>query len=99
MKKMRTHTFRGYRYHVETDKVITGFAEIPRAAPARVLYVAKNLPPLEHLEVAVHEAMHAEDPEAPERVIERRGKSISRFLWRLGYRRVGPGGGRACKKA
>ena len=88
MKKMRTHTFRGTRYQVETSKLITGFAEIPRAAAARTIYVAKNLPPLEHLETAIHEAMHAEDPDTLERVVERRGRSIARFLWRLGYRRV-----------
>lgn len=65
---------------------IDGWAEIPGNEP-RSIYVDPTLSELQFLETAIHEAMHAEDPDITERVIERRGRSMARWLWRLGYRR------------
>ena len=41
-----------------------------------------------HLFVAVHEALHACFPEKSESEIEKRGRDLARFLWRLKCRRV-----------
>ena len=82
---MKTHTFRGLRYKVLLDK-LDGFAEVP-GWEQRAIYVDPELSPRKFLETAIHEAMHAEDPDATERTIDRRAKSLERWLWRLGYRR------------
>lgn len=84
-RRVRTHTFRGLRYVIQRDEKIDGYAEIPGRAP-RVLYVDPTLTPRERLHVTIHEAMHAEDPDASEQVITRRALSLTNFLWRLGYR-------------
>jgi hypothetical protein len=68
------------------DAKLEGFAEIP-GWEQRQIYVDPELSPKNFLEVACHEAMHAEDKDVPEKVIDRRAKSLSRWLWRLGYRR------------
>ena len=83
---VKSHTFRGLRYAVNVEHKIEGWAEIPGREP-RSLYVDPTLTELQFLETAIHEAMHAEDPDVPERVIDRRGRSMARWLWRLGYRR------------
>ncbi|GAF76799.1 unnamed protein product [marine sediment metagenome] len=83
---IKTHTFRGLRYRVSIRDKLAGFAEIPGHEP-RTLYVDPTLSPKEFHETAIHEAMHAEDPDACEQVVNRRAKSLSRWLWRLGYRR------------
>jgi hypothetical protein len=85
--KIRNHTFRGLRYRVEIEEKMQGFAEVPGPARPREIYVDPEMPPREFLYVAIHEAMHAEDSDVPEQVIERRAHSMSRWLWRLGYRR------------
>ena len=85
---MKSHTFRGIRYRVAADQKIDGYAEVPVGREPKTIYVDPTLPPLRHLEIALHEALHAEDPKKPERVVERQGKSLARWLWRMGYRRV-----------
>ena len=84
---MKSHTFRGLRYRIDISD-LDGYCEIPGRDP-RTLHLRASQTPLQFLEAAVHEAMHAEDPDVPERVIERRGRSMARWLWRLGYRRGG----------
>lgn len=83
LKRVKSHTFRNKRYRVHTDLVIEGYTDPFKPAE---LYIAANLRGLAHLTTAIHEAMHAEDPEDSEQVIDRRSKSLARFLWRLGYR-------------
>jgi len=63
-----------------------GFAEVPGHSP-REIYIDPTLSPRKFLNRACHEAMHAEDKDVPEQVIERRADSLARWLWRLGYRR------------
>jgi len=86
---MKTHTFRGRRFVIVDDTVMDGYVELPtkrRKVKKRELYIAANLPPKETLYVTIHEAMHAEDPKVVERVIERRSRSLTNFLWHMGYR-------------
>ncbi len=88
---MKTHTFRGRRFRIVTDEVIKGYVELPSKRGlknSRVLYISADCDgKLDGLYIAVHEALHAEDPDVSEQVTERRSRSLSRFLWRLGYRR------------
>lgn len=82
---IKTHTFRGLRYRIITQK-LDGFAEVP-GYESRGLYIDPELSPKAYLETAIHEAMHCEDFDIAEQVIDRRAKSLTRWLWRLGYRR------------
>ena len=82
---IKSHTFRGIRYIVELHHIY-GYAEIPGHEP-KYLYIDPEQSPNQFLETAVHEAMHCEDKDVPEQVIDRRAKSMARWLWRLGYRR------------
>ena len=86
--KMRSHRFRKIKYRISTDCVVDGYAEVPGPRKPREIYVNTGLAPKIFLEKAIHEAMHAEDPTIKsEQVIDRRAKSMARWLWRLGYRR------------
>ena len=42
----------------------------------------------EHLEVLVHESMHALQPHHEESIVERDAKNLATILWAEGYRRV-----------
>jgi hypothetical protein len=84
---IKTHTFRGLKYHVHIEHKLDGWAEVPGREP-RGIYCDPTLSPKSFMETAIHEAMHAEDPDVSEKVILRRGKSMANWLWRLGYRRV-----------
>lgn len=86
---MKSHTFRGLRYVINIC-TLDGYCEVPGVAP-RQLHIREDQTPRQFLESAIHEAMHAEDKDIPEKVIDRRAKSMTRWLWRLGYRRVDKG--------
>ena len=83
---IRTHTFRGRRYRVVADEVVQGYVD----RVGREVYVAAGLPPRRALDVAIHEAIHAEEPDLPEATVKRLGSGVARFLWRLGYRLSSP---------
>lgn len=85
---MKSHTFRGKRYKIMLDYVMQGFVHDGSTRDSsRYIYIAANLQPKEHLRVALHEAMHAENPEMSEQMVESQSSEMANFLWRLGYRR------------
>jgi len=85
---IKSHTFRGVRYKVNVEQRIQGWADVPGREP-KSIYVDPEMGPKDFLETAIHEGMHAEDPEEKEQVIHRRAAAIARWLWRLGYRKDG----------
>lgn len=84
---MKTHTFNGRRFVLDTDSRIGGYTESPGMIVVPELYVDASLTGRKHLEIAVHESLHACFDAATEQQVDRCGKDIARFLWRLGYRR------------
>ncbi len=52
----------------------------------KTIRIANNLPPIEQLEVVIHEALHASDWFKDEEWIEEVAVDIARLLWRLGWR-------------
>jgi len=84
---IKSHSFRGLRYLVHVKHKLDGWAEVPGREP-RGIYCDPTQTPRRFLETCIHEAMHAEDKDVPEQVVDRRAKSMERWLWRLGYRRV-----------
>lgn len=85
--KVRTHTFRGRRYGIFMEHREVGQVDLPGHGGWN-LYIDPEQGPYDFLDTAIHEAIHAEDPDVPEQVVDRRARSLSRWLWRLGYRRV-----------
>jgi len=84
---MKSHTFNGRRFVIDADSRIAGYTESPGMIVEPELYVDATLKGQQHLEIAVHESLHACFDAATEEQVKRCGKDIARFLWRLGYRR------------
>jgi len=86
---VKTHTFNGTKYAVWVDAKLDGFADQPHERDRLAIYIDPELFGLAHLDTAVHEAIHAAFHAAPEKLVGVTARDIARFLWRLGYRRVG----------
>lgn len=56
--------------------------------PKRQIRVRQVLRGLPKLETIIHEALHAQWPDATEETVARHGRELSRLLWRCGYRQV-----------
>jgi hypothetical protein len=54
----------------------------------KLMLIKMNDYTLTGFEIAIHEALHACFFDMDEDAVERAGQDISRFLWRLGYRRT-----------
>ena len=80
---MRTHTFNGVRYLICTDR-LKGIC-IPPGSQAE-LDIACDLRTKQGLITAIHEALHGENYNWSEKYVERMGREIGTFLWRLGFR-------------
>ena len=84
MKPVRSHTFNGQRYHIYVHPPVHGFCD---STPKNMeLYIFEPLRSKNGLITSIHEALHAENRNTPEEVVERMGREIGSFLWRLGYR-------------
>ena len=56
--------------------------------PERAISISTKLRGKRLMDVIIHEALHAEDPDASEEWVEAAGTNISAFLWKMGYRKV-----------
>ena len=68
------------------DEDLDGLCVKPNSPKGEILLWTKR-PPQAFLESALHEAMHALNWHITEDVIGERARELSRWLWRLGYRR------------
>lgn len=84
--KIKKHTFNGRKYDIYIGK-LKGCTTIGEN-PAHDLYVRTDgLSERMILNVIIHEALHACDWDASEIKVNQMANDISRFLWRLGYRK------------
>ena len=83
MNKIHTHTFNGTTY----DIVLGDFDGYTDTDNRYSLVIERNLDEQVGLETAIHEALHACNWHAKEKLVEITAKDIARFLWRLGFRR------------
>lgn len=95
MKKIKTHTFLGKRYNIvflPPSKMgdADGKCDHPEK-PYKSIKIRTGLSQKEELETIVHELLHAMLWPYDEEIIDKMGKDISGFLWRLGYRKVPEG--------
>ena len=54
----------------------------------KVIKLRRGLKGERHLEVSLHEMIHACDPTKDEYAVTEMARDMQRVLWRLGYRRV-----------
>jgi len=87
MKPIRTHTFGGRRYVVEAEHTIQGWCDLPEERDTHTIYVDPALPPSRHIEVCIHEALHALREGWTEDQVDSLSVPLARWLWRMGYRR------------
>ena len=83
MGAVKTATFNGRAYKIILEE-LDGNTDTD---DYHWLIVCRDLNTRVGLETAVHEALHACCWRSQEQTVERTAKDISRFLWRLGYRR------------
>jgi hypothetical protein len=50
--------------------------------------IEKDQTPLNILDTEIHEAIHMKYPEIPEESVLKMGRYFSRYLWKLGYRKL-----------
>ena len=87
-KLPHTHTFCGTKYEIEIDDVtLLGRCEGTQDSKNPKLCVYTGLEGRRGLEVCIHEALHACYFAKSEEIVDQTAKDISRFLWRLNYRR------------
>ena len=84
---VRTHKFNGRTYVIDMPGRIDGCVDQYKLNK-RTILIATEPFTKEELEACIHESLHAENWAATEKVVERTGKEIADFLWRLGYRRT-----------
>ena len=77
------HIFNGVPHKVVADKDMLGLT-LTDVRNSVILWTDLNKKL--GLQIAVHEAIHAEFPKLPENVVEVVGRDIGGYLWRLGYR-------------
>ncbi len=82
---LKTATFRGRKYRVEIDKNVEGLTDV--YSRERGMLIWADLDTRKGLRIAIHEALHASNWAASEKVVDRVSTDIGRFLWNLGYRR------------
>lgn len=85
--RLKTHSFRGKRYDITLTGEVDGLCVQPASKRGEII-LRTDLAPRVFLETAIHEAMHALNWAIPEAVVEERARELSRWLWRLGYRRT-----------
>ena len=78
----RRFRFTGGYYTLDRSD-LDGSCEVPGI---REIWVRPALRGQAELTTLLHEAAHAEMPTASEETVERLGRNIGRFLWRIGYR-------------
>lgn len=96
MQRVRTHRFRGIKYHIGVDEPYVGWCDKP-GQPDKKEYPAIRLPEglpcgddkgaKEGLTTVIHECLHAENWPTSEKLVDTAACDIGGLLWRLGYRR------------
>ena len=89
---MKFITLNGTRYRI-MDMHLEGYTEAPVRRNGKLMKFPREIyidshekGKRKHLEIAIHEAIHAMDPQATEGWVERAGHEVARLVWGLGYR-------------
>ena len=85
-RNIKQHTFNGRKYKIDYNADHVGRCDSPAGAE-REVEIRAGLKPKEHLEVCIHEALHALDFDKSEVRVDMVGRELANWLWRLGYRK------------
>lgn len=85
-KPVKTHFFKGKRYHIVKTGRIDGVTDTNHT-PHELANCAEEGTRNE-LITWIHEGMHAGNWDKREKTIDQSSKDIGRLLWRLGYRKT-----------
>jgi len=91
LKQIRSHTFRSKRWKIVFEPRIHdhGTTDPPNKKKKEIrLKNSKNVSEFDQFETAIHEGLHACFWDIDEEPIDQSAHDITRFLWRLGYRKV-----------
>lgn len=83
---VKTAKFNGVVYDIDLCGPTLGTCDYPRGGKPSIRIADEPFTKSE-LGTIVHEALHAEDWSKSEEIVKRVSEEISRFLWRLDYRR------------
>ncbi len=86
MRPVRTATFNGRKYNIDMAGKLDGFCDQYSRNGRNIVIMAKPCT-CNELETLIHEGLHACNWATSEDNIQQSSEDISRFLWRLGYRR------------
>ena len=92
MKPVKTHRFRGHRWWIENDQALPDgqFGECIYGLSG-ITYATLRVPiegdGQHDLDTLIHEALHACMSDAGEDAVTETASDITRFLWRLGWRK------------
>ena len=84
--KVRTHTFNKKKYTVYLGP-LKGATDVSKNGSLEMLIRTSKMSDYDILDTIVHESLHACNWDASEMRVHKTARDISRFLWRLGYRR------------
>jgi len=87
---MKIHTFKTWtgkrrRYFIHIQDILYGRCEVPDKPGDRVKYnidITTKQTPRQAIDSAIHEAIHAVDPDATEAYVVHLSAETTRFLWR-----------------
>lgn len=82
-----THTFNGRCFRIILGPY-EGLCDVPKTKELQ-LYIFSDLNTKQGIITCIHEALHAEDSNLPEKSVEKVATEIGNFLWKLNYRNVG----------
>ena len=88
---MKTHRFKTWtgkrrRYFVHIDDILYGRCEVPDKPGDKVKYnidITTQQTRRQAIDCAIHEAIHAVDPDASEDYVAHVSTEATRFLWRF----------------
>ena len=86
MSEVQSHVFGGRKYVIDTEPFV-GWCDTAKKRPLAIRFPSGLGYTREDLDTAIHESLHACFPSVGEKKIEQSAEDISRFLWRMGYRR------------
>lgn len=87
MRKVKTHTFNGKKYHIYIHP-LKGVTTPPDGTRELEIFIRTDkISKRMFLDTCIHEALHASKWSLSEKDVNRMATEIAKFLWRLGYRR------------
>jgi len=87
MKRIKTHTFNGKEHDIDLEMTL-GYCDSPRGGRPTLYVPLDTYGEFKTLRILIHEAMHACNWDKHENTVDVCSRDITRFLWRLGYRKV-----------